>query len=254
MKKPVILSLRSSSSIRKLRNGKILSPRKNTRAKKKSIIKTKNGNQLPFLKTSNDLDCFHLKNEKEILSHEMMVTNKKYNNLVKNRELYILLEKIPSSIINKVPLDDQNINNNNKNCYTNLEDYIQLNEVQIYNELKPKIETKPDPIKSGKIKRTVIPSKSLKKNTYFETETKTCDHDSSTNQDTFVRMTRRKKIQLQTEERKQLDKIMFDRFPNNTFKMFCIQLDDITEEVKFLRTLGLTCRFKCPLSNCKIKK
>jgi len=245
MKKPNLLS-----APRKLRNGKVLNPNKNSLIEKKSTVKTKNDNQVSFLKrTSSNLNSLFVKNKNN--SHEMTV-NTNCGHLFDSRELIILLNKIPPSIISRVSFDDQsnNYKNNNKNCYKNIEDYIQLNEVQIYNELEP-IKTETDLI-SRKTKRASIPSRSLKKQNNLKI--KLLDQSEINEKCSDSRITRGKTIMLQTEERKQLDQIIFNKFPENTFKMFAVQLDDFTEEVKFLRKLGLTCRFKYPLSTCKVKK
>lgn len=226
--------LRSSS--KKLRNGKVLNKKNNTIITIKPKLKIKN---IKIKTASNDLKNLLSKNKQN--SHKMTLTTK-CGNLLDNRELVILL--------NRIPTDDQinNNNMNNKNCYTNLEEYIQQNEVQIYNKHEPK-ETKTDLI-TRKPKRTIMQSKPLKKQNNLEI-TNSDNYDKKS--DSII--TRRKTVMLQTEERKQLDQMMFDKFPNNTFKMLCaIQLDDINKEAKFLRKLGLTCRFKCPLSTSSIKK
>lgn len=241
-------NLRSAS--KKPRNGKVSSKKKNSSTKNKSTVKTKNDNPVSFLRrTSNNLNPSLVVNSKNN-SHEISV-NKNCGNLVGCRELVILLKKIPPSIITRVSFDNQTVNskNSNKNCYTNLEDYIQLNEVQIYNELKP-MNTNTDSI-SKKTKRAILPSKSLKKHTDLKA---TIDHPEMNKTLSDTRITRGKSILLQTEERKQLDQMIFNKFPENTFKMFAVQLDDFTEEVKFLSNLGLTCRFKCKLSTRNVKK
>lgn len=239
----------SSSNLRILRNGKIVIPSKNALIKKTSVMKMKINNQLFFPKTrQKDLSTLHNKNKND--SHEIMVTTA-YDHLFDNRSLYILLEKLSWPVINniKVTLDDQNNNNSNKNCYKNLENYIQLNELQIYNELEPK-KGQLQLDSTEKTIQTALPLNSLSKKNSVRT-----DSNSVTNQNIDVRITRGKTMKLQMEERKQLDQIMFSKFPNNTFnKMFVIKLDDISEEAKFLSTLGLTCRFKCPLTTCKFKK
>lgn len=241
MKKSTTLS---AYKPRILRNGKIVIPKTKNIVKKKSISKEKINNKLSFLKTSsNDISNLSIKNK-----NELMVTSK-YNHIFDNRHLYVLLTKLPPSIINRDSFDDQNNNNNNKH-YTKVEDYIQLNELQIYNKLEPKIDKSEMLTATKKMKQKSMTLTSFKNKRILKA--KTCDH-SVTSQTSDVRITRGKTIKLQTEERKQLDQIIFDKFPNNTFNMFAIQLYDINEEVKFLRTLGLTCRFKCPF-NCKIKK
>jgi len=225
-----------------LRNGKIITPKKTPVGKKKKMLDLKKGDKL--FKTNPNLQ-FRKKND----SLEMAVTDN-CSHSVDNHSLYLLLEKIPS-LINDVQFNNNNNNNNNnKNCYTNLEDFIELNELQIYNELQPKILSKVQLISKVKSEETVIPLNSVNKKKHLKT--KPLDHLVS-NQNNDVRMTRGKTIRLQREERKKLDKIIFDKYPNNTFKMFAIRLDDITEEVKFLKTLGLICRFKCPLSPAKLK-
>lgn len=238
-----------SSNPRILRSGKIVSPRKNAMIKKKAVLKMKIDNQFFFPKTSQkDLSTLHDKNKNG--SHDIMVTTA-YDHLFDNRGLYILLKELSWPVLNdiKVTLDDQNNNNCNKNCYKNLEDYIQLNELQIYNELEPKKERNTELITTKKAIQTAItPNIMSKKN-----KTK-ANSNSVTNQNIDVRITRGKTIKLQIEERKQLDQIMFSKFPNNTFKMFVIKLDDISEEAKFLSSLGLTCRFKCPLTTYKLRK
>lgn len=240
MKKSMILS---AYKPRILRNGKIVIEKKNNIIQKKSIPKEKIVNKLSFLKTSsNDISNLNVKNK-----NEMMVASN-YNNILDNRNLYVMLTKLPPSIINGYSFDDHN-NNNNKN-YTKLEDYIQLNELQIYNKLEPKVEKFKMLTATKETKQTDMTSNSFNNKSVLKA--KTCDH-SVKNQTTDVRITRGKTIKLQTEARKQLDQIIFDKFPNNTFKMFAIQLYDINEEVKFLRTLGLIYRFKCPYTS-KIKK
>lgn len=242
-----------SSNHRILRNGKIINSRKNAVKKKKPVLKTqtKNDNQLSFFKRSQgDLNKLQNKNKKKITE----VVNNNYNNLIKSHDSYLLLLKWPS-IFNHVLLGDQiynNFNKNvNKNCYTNLEDYIQLNEVLIYNELEPKIEIGQELITTKKTKQSIIPLNSLKNKKKFKTKTL---NNSVTNHNFDVRITRGKSIKLQAEKRKQLDKVIFDKFPNNKFNMIAIQLNDINKEVQFLRTLGLICRFKCPLSPVKLKR
>ncbi|XP_060847432.1 LOW QUALITY PROTEIN: uncharacterized protein DDB_G0286175-like [Rhopalosiphum padi] len=241
MKKSMILS---TYNPRILRNGKIVIQKKKYTTQKKSISKKKINNKLSFLKTSsNNISNLNLKNKNEL----MAASN--YNHILDNRHLYVLLTRLPPTVINGDLFDDQNNNNNNKN-YTKLENYIQLNELQIYNKLEPKIDKSEMLTATKETKQTSIKSNSFNDKSIMKA--KTCDH-SVINQSPDVRITRGKTIKLQTEERKQLDQIIFDKFPNNTFKMFAIQLSDINEEVKFLRTLGLICRFKCPF-NCKIKK
>lgn len=235
---------------RKLRNGKVLNPNKNTLIEKKSTVKRKNDSQVALLKrNSRNLNSLSVINKNN--SHEMTV-NSKYGHLFGSRELVILLNKLPPSIITRVSFGDQsnNYKNNKKNCYKNIEDYIQLNEVQIYNELEP-IKTETNLI-SRKTKRAIMPSRSLKKQN--DLKTKLLDHSVVNEKCSETRITRGKTIMLQTEERKQLDQIIFNKFPENTFKMSAVQLDDFTEEVKFLKKLGLTCRFKYQLSTCKVKK
>ncbi|KAE9543529.1 hypothetical protein AGLY_002329 [Aphis glycines] len=237
MKKSTTLS---AYKPRILRNGKIVIPKTKNIIKKKSISKEKINNKLSFLKTSsNDISNLSIKNKNELVTS-------KYNHIFDNRHLYVLLTKLPPSIINRDTFDDQN---NNKH-YTKVEDYIQLNELQIYNKLEPKIDKSEMLTTTKKLKQKSMTSTSFKNKRILKA--KTCDH-SVTSQTSDARITRGKTIKLQTEERKQLDQIIFDKFPNNTFNMLAIQLCDINEEVKFLRTLGLTCRFKCPF-NCKIKK
>lgn len=234
------------SNHKKLRNGKIITPRKkNSIQKKKKILNFKKDKKLSLFKTSPiEQDSLNKKN-----SFDMTVT-KHYGNLVDNRSLYILLEKIPS-FITDVHFGNGNNNNSNKYCYTNLEDYIVLNELQIYNDLQPKVESRAQLITKVKSKKPDVPLGSV--NTEKNLQTKSSENHSVTDQNIDVRMTRGKTVKYQIEERKQLDKIIFDKFPNNTFKMFVIQLDDITEEIKFLRTLGLICRFKCLLTPAKLK-
>ncbi|CAI6356567.1 unnamed protein product [Macrosiphum euphorbiae] len=99
-------------------------------------------------------------------------------------------------------------------------------------------------------KQTCMTSNSFNNKSVLKSESS--DH-SVINQTPDVRITRLKTMKLQTEERKQMDQVFFDKFPNTTFKMFAIKLYDINEEVKFLRTLGLICRFKCPFTS-KVKK
>lgn len=244
MIKPEILS---SSNHRILRNGKIVTKKKNN--KKKFIPKSVNDKSSILPTTSSDLKNVIVKSKNDY--HKVMERN--YKNILGNRELCILLTKIPLSQTYKVPFDDKN-NNSNKNGYTSIEDYIQLNEVQIYNELEPKIEKKSElPKTTGNAEQTIIPSNGFKKKINLETKRY---KSLITHQNNEVRVTRGKTIERKTEERKQLDQLMFDKFPKNTFKMFAVELNDISEEVKFLKTLGLTCRFKCPLTTttCRLKK
>lgn len=237
----------STSNLRVLRNGKIVSPKENTIIKKKSTRKTSNNDHLSILKKdSNGLDNEHVKNINK--SHGIMVTTTNYDD---SRGLCILFENIPKLVINEGPLRGQKNNCSNKNGYTNLEDYIQLNEVQIYNKLKAKTEIKPELLTMEKDNQTVESSNSSDK----KNNRRSKKVDGLVNcQNSEVRMTRRKTIKLQIEERKQLDQLIFNRYPKNTFKMFAIQLDDISKEVKFLRTLGLICRFKSPLTIYKTKR
>lgn len=241
--------LRSSfKDRRKLRNGKILTLKKNPILKKKSILKTKNDIGPCIKRTSSDLNSFNIGNKTNC---DTMTSSKKYEHLINNRrQLYIVLTRIPSALENRTSIEDQN--NSSKYCYTNLENYVRLNEVHIYNKLEPKIENKSNSI-TRKSKRTIIPSKPLKKKDDLKTKlTNDLSVTYETNSD--VRITRRKTVMLQTEERKQLDQVMLDKFPNNKFNMIGVKLNDISKEVKFLRTLGLICRFKCPLSTSNIKK
>lgn len=234
-----------------LRNGKVINSRKNTVIKKKKTVlkkQTKNDNQLSFHKTSQgDLNNLQIKKRNNFT--KIMGTND-YDRLIDSHDLYLLLFKWPS-IFDGVPLNDQIYKNLNKNCYTKLEDYIQLNEIFIYNDIKPNIEIKQELTTTEKTKQSIIPLNSLK--TKKKLKIKTLSHSVSA-QNTNVRITRGKSIKLRAEERKQLDKVICDKFPNNKFNMFAIQLNDINKEVQFLKTLGLICRFKCPLSPVKLKK
>lgn len=234
----------SSSNYRILRNGKIITLRKHLVKKKKKIPSFKKDEKSSLLKiTPSKLNRLKFINNK--MSREIILTND-FGHLVDNRSLYMLLKKMPS-LINSVQFNN---NISNKSCYTNLEEYIELNELQIYNALQPKVESNVQLITKVNSEQKVIPLQSVNKNKNVKTN---FADRSTSNQNTDVRMTRGKTIKLQREERRQLDKIIFDKFPNNTFKILDIQLDDITEEVKFLRTLGLICRFKCPLSPVKLK-
>lgn len=240
MIKPEILS---SSSHRILRNGKIVTKKKNKI--KKCLPKLKN-DQSSFLSTTpSDLKNVTV-NSKNENDKDM---EKKYNDILGNQELYIILKRVPLSLLDKVPFDDQN-NNRNKNGYTNLEDYIQLNEVQIYNELEPKIEKKAE-LPNPRTTEQIIPSNGFNKKINLKTKRY---KSLITNQNNEVRITRGKTIKRKTEERKQLDQLIFDKFPKNTFKLMAVQLNDINKEVKFLKKLGLTCRFKCPLTPTTCKK
>lgn len=234
-----------TSNFRILRNGKIITPRKKSLMKKKTILKTNN----KFLKnSSNEHNNLYLSINN--YSDKDIVTSN-YSSLVNDYGLYILL-KNPSSIFNRIPFVDCY----NKNCYINLEDYIQLNEVLIYNNLESKTENNSELYKIEKTKNTIVPSNHSKNTSLYKKDNsikKMYDH-SSTNQNVDARITRGKTIKLQYEQRKQLDQIMFDKFPDSTFKMFAIELSDITEEIKFLRKLDLKCRFKCILRNTKSKK
>ncbi|XP_060859471.1 uncharacterized protein LOC132936735 [Metopolophium dirhodum] len=241
MKNSMVLS---ANKPRILRNGKIVISKTKNTIKKKSLPKEKINNKLSFLKTSSkEISNLNVKNNNEI----MVPSN--YKHIFDKRHLYVMLTKLPPSIIYGDSFDDHNNINNNKN-YTKLEDYIQLNELQIYNKLEPKIEKCNMLTATKETKQTCMTSNSFNNKSVPKSET--CDH-SVINQTPDVRITRGKTIKLQTEERKQLDQIIFDKFPNNTFKMFAIKLYDINEEVKFLRTLGLICRFKCPFTS-KLKK
>ncbi|XP_022181392.1 putative uncharacterized protein DDB_G0286751 [Myzus persicae] len=241
MKKSMVLT---AYKPRILRNGKIVISKKKNTIRKKPAPKEKINNKLSFLKTSsNDIINLNVKNK-----NDMMVASNYNHIILDNRNLYVMLTKLPPSISNR-NLFDHNNNNNNKN-YTKLEDYIQSNELQIYNKLEPKIEKCHMLTTRKETKQTRITSDSFNNKSVLKSTTS--DH-SVANQTPDVRITRGKSVKLQTEERKQLDQIIFDKFPNNTFKMFAIKLHDINEEVKFLRTLGLICRFKCPFT-CKIKK
>lgn len=235
---------KSTSNLRVLRNGKIVSPKNNTIIKKKSIEKTNNNDHLSILKKGpSSLSNIPVKNLND--SHEMMVSTTNYE----LRGLCILLKKLPET--NEGLFDYQKNNNNNKNCYTNLEDCIKLNEVQIYNKLEAKTEIKPELLTLKKANETVVSPNSLNKKNTLRTKKVGGSID---NQNFEVIMTRGKIIKRQTEERKQLDQIIFNKFPKTTFKMFAIKLDDFSEEVKFLRTLGLICRFKSPLTTYRTKK
>lgn len=239
MKKSMVLSVNKP---RILRNGKILISKKKNTLKKKSLPKEKINNKLSFLKTSSkDISNLNVKN-----NNKMMVPSN-YNHIFDKSHLFVMLSKLPPSIIYGDQFDYNNSNNNNKN-YTKLEDYILLNELQIYNKLEPKKEKCLMLTATKEPKQTRMTSNSFNNKSILKSET--C---SEVNQTPDVRITRGKTIKLQTEERKQLDQIIFDKFPNNTFKMFAIKLYDINEEVKFLRTLGLICRFKCPFTS-KVKR
>lgn len=217
--------------------------------KKKCSFKTKNVFQHPTKyddnglslnkRSSRKLNGLHVNNKNDS-DKKLKIT--KNNNLQKGN-LYILLTRLPftnSKII-------FNSSNNNTNGYTNLENYIRFNEVQICDKIVLKLE--PTTLKNEQREETqqkvITPKADRLKN-------KISNH-SVTNQNADQRITRGKALKLQTEKRKQLDKIMFDKFPKNTFKMFAIQLNDINKEVEFLRTLGLICRFKSSLSVGKIK-
>lgn len=237
----------STSNFRVLRNGKIVLPKKeNTIIKKKSIMKIDNNDNLSFLKKGcSDVSNLHVKNLND--SHEMMMTTTNYN----FDDLCILFKNLPNSVIHEGPLFNKKNNSSNKNDYTNLEDYIQLNEVQICNKLETKTEIKPELLTMKKVEQKAVTSKSSNKKNNEKSKKVGCSVDYH---NSGVRMTRGKIIKLQTEERKQLDQIIFNKFPKIKFKMFAIQLDDIYKEVKFLRTLGLTCRFKSPLTHKTKKK
>ncbi|XP_025198368.1 uncharacterized protein LOC112596786 [Melanaphis sacchari] len=241
MKKSIILS---TSKPRILRNGKIVITKNKNIVKKKSNFKEKINDKLSFIKTSsNEISNINVKNKNEL------VVASNYNHIFENRHVYVLLTKLPSPLVIDRDLFNDLNNNNNKN-YTKLEDYIQSNELQIYNNLEPKIEKSKMLTATKKTKQTGMTSSSLDNKSISKTKSR---NHSIINQTSDVRITRGKTIKLQTEERKQLDQIMFNKFPDSTFKMLAIQMYDINKEVKFLRTLGLICRFKCPL-NCKTKK
>lgn len=237
----------SVSNFRILRNGKILTPRKKTTIKKSSILK-KNVNHLSILKNSptNHKDVYDMTLIDKSHSDGKILTSN-FTSFINNNELFILVKNIPPSI----NYENSFVDHCSKNCYINIEDYIQLNEVQIYNVIQPKIEKNLELFKIKKTKKTILPSNSFNETNSFIEKT---NNRSLPNKSLNIHMTRGKTIELQSEQRKQLDQVMFNKFPNNTFKMFAIQLYDITKEVEFLRTLGLTCRFKCPLSNCKQRR
>lgn len=119
---------------------------------------------------------------------------------------------------------DQNSDEINQHChnigYTNLENHVQLNEIQVYNYLKPvMVEEKPKPELSNSLNK----KKNLK----------------AINQITNRCITRNEALKLQIENRKKLDQVMIDKFPNITFKNVVIQLCDIFKQIKFLKNLGL---------------
>ncbi|XP_025417739.1 uncharacterized protein LOC112688653 [Sipha flava] len=230
----------STSNLRVLRNGKIVSLKENTKIKKKSTLKKDKNDNLSFLKNGySGVSNLHDNNLND--PHKMMVNTNNYD----LGGLCILLKNLPNSVIHEDPFYNKKDNSSNKNDYTNLEDYIQLNEVQICNKLEAKTEIKPKLLPMKNVNQKVGTRKSLiKKNNIATKEV----GGSIDYQNIDVRMTRGKIIKLQTEERKQLDQIIFNKFPKIKFKMFAIQLDDIYKEEKFLRTLGLTCRFKSPLT------
>ncbi|VVC29537.1 Hypothetical protein CINCED_3A016715 [Cinara cedri] len=200
----------TKSNTKTLRNGKVVLSRKN------STVKKKNG-KLSFYRTTStsNFNSLNVKNKTE--SNERIV--------IQNKDC-----------------DEQN----NHHSYNKLENHIQLNEVQIYNNHETKILEK----KSGLItveKPKPVPSNSINKNKKLKTN---LVNDQIIN----PRITRSETIKLQTEERKRSDQVLIDKFPKNIFKNVVIQLYDIVEQIKFVRMLGLICRFKCSLTNSKIKK
>lgn len=161
-----------------------------------------------------------------------------------------LLAKLKFSRLNKSSVDTQNNDDGNLNNYRNLKDNIDGAHVSREHPQKIKTVSKAKTIKKTKSK---CQSSNCKKEKYT-LKTQMYDH-SIISQDTDVRFTRSKKIKLQEENRKQLDKILLDKYCDKIIKTTFVQLDNITEKAKFLSKLGLTCRFKCPLSvlkkNCK---
>jgi len=189
-------------------------------------------------KSSKDIGNLNVKNNNEI----MVPFN--YNHNIDNRNLCVMPNKQPPSIIYGGPFDD-NDNNNNKN-YTKLEDRdILLNEFKTCPELEPKIDKCHMLTVTKETKQTRMTSNFFNNKRVLKAEI--CDN-LIVDQTPDVRITRGKIIKLQREKRKQLDQKLLDKFPKNTFKKFNIKVYDIKKEVKFLRTLGLIYRFKCPFS------
>ncbi|XP_050529593.1 uncharacterized protein LOC126899092 [Daktulosphaira vitifoliae] len=233
-----------------LRNGKILIPRK-TKMEKKITIKAKNNIQLPLEKIKIDRFKVKLNSVSDINKND--IPNVKVSNnterILNGRKLYIVLTKLPLSIGNRESsiIDDQN-NNYSRNGYKKLENFINYNEIQIYNNHEFGFTSGRDkyPKNSQSISLPILQNGSSKK--------KVIKQKKLVDEQINERITRGKIIKQKTEERKQLDKIMFDKFPKDTFKKLDVQLNDISKEVKFLSTLGLRCRCKCPLTNGKIRR
>lgn len=125
-----------------------------------------------------------------------------------------------------------------------------MNKNQLF-DLEPNIDTKSELPKTKNTKHTTSLLNEFENNSNLKT--KGFDH-SVLKQNSGKRMTRGKTIKRITEERKQLNQLILDKFPNVKFKIFSIRLKDIYEEIKFLKTLGLKYRFACPLTTRKSKK
>lgn len=232
----------SSSNLRTLRNGKTVSPGKIVMRKKKSMLKIKNVEQLVHPKISqSDLSILHVENKNNF--------NASVCDLLGIRELYILLENVSWPVINneKNTLHDQN---NNKR-YKNSEDCNQFNEFQFFNEQEQKKETKSELVNTKTFLPTAISPSNLIKKNGIQTGTKT---NSAINKYTDVRITRGMTTKLKIEEREQLNQKLINKFPDITFNKCFVKLDDISEKAKFLKTLGLTCRFKSSLTTLKLKR
>lgn len=162
-----------------------------------------------------------------------------------------LLDKLTLPRLNKSLVDTQNNDDSNRNNYRNLKDDIDRAH-DVSHEYSPKIKSVSWAKTVKKTKSNCQPSKCTKEKCTSQTE---IYDDSIINQNTDARLTRNMKIKLQKEERKQLDDVLLEKYRDKIIKTPIIQLDNITEKAKFLSTLGLTCRFQCPLSvrkgNCK---
>ncbi|XP_050438214.1 probable WRKY transcription factor protein 1 [Adelges cooleyi] len=254
----------TSQTIKKhriLRNGKILIP-----TKKK--LKKKNTNSNSQMSHNNCIKANYIgyNNTNDTDIYDKLLN--KYDHVLNGRKLFIVLTKLPSisqtqllpnhpnfNKNNKKNTNNTTNNNNNKsnnnnnyrNGYKKLENFISSNEIQIYDNLGIKMNFKSQ-LNVAKNQELQIPTPTIVNSINKIKIVKQKDEQVD------KRITRGKSIKQKSEERKQLDKIMFDKFPNNTFKKFAVRLDDISKEVKFLSSLGLTFRCKCPLTYNKKRR
>lgn len=118
-------------------------------------------------------------------------------------------------------------------------------------KLEPNIEIKSESSKTKNAKRKMLPLNFFDQNNNLKTK----DLDNSVlNKNYDLRMTRGKAAKLKQEERKQLDQILIDKYPNVKIKTCSVQLNNVNEQIKFLKTFGLKYRFELLLTNCKSKK